>query len=335
MKPSKPLCHSRRFPAENRVCYFGGIASIINDTLSDFCCEGKTMQTVTHFCLSMFFSIFSVGCVAIESAAVPLSRTEPTAPAHSRKKETAKIREHHLERLNNRLTIEPHLLRESCKYESEISTRPPNKRVVLTFDDGPEPGQTEYILEILKKYDITAAFFVIGSKAKQHPELIAQIKSAGHHTIGNHSWDHPNFHDINVAKQKDEVLKTDEWLANNQSSKLFRYPYGNSSCETNELLRSRGYRIVGWHIDSCDWAFDRDGDVGEKEALSCGVLAHNRRDFVNHVVSSVRGNGGGIVLLHEIHPNTLKQLDNIIIRLLREGFVFGAMEDDDFKSSLR
>jgi len=293
------------------------------------------MRTIFRVCLSTCFFILSVACLAIEVPSEQLPQDKSVVTPHSHEKETTKIREHHLKRLNDRLTITPHELRESCKYESEISTRPPEKRVVLTFDDGPEPVQTEFILQILKTYDIKATFFLIGSKAKNHPELVAQIRAAGHHTIANHSWDHPNFHEINVATQKGEVLKTEEFLSNNQMSKLFRYPYGNSSCKTNKLLLSRGYRIVGWHVDSCDWAFDHAGNVDEKEALSCGVLAHNRADFVNHVVSSVRGHNGGIVLLHEIHPNTLKKLNEIIIRLLDSGFVFGSIEDDDFKPSLR
>jgi len=67
---------------------------------------------------------------------------------HSLEEETAKIRKHHLKRLNDRLTIEPKILQQTCRYESDIQTRPPKKRVAFTFDDGPEPGQTEHILEV-------------------------------------------------------------------------------------------------------------------------------------------------------------------------------------------
>ena len=76
------------------------------------------------------------------------------------------IRQHHLSRLDDRLKTDPVVLHQTCKYESEISTAPPMKRVVLSFDDGPDPVQTEYILDVLKKYDISGTFFVIGEKAK-------------------------------------------------------------------------------------------------------------------------------------------------------------------------
>jgi len=268
----------------------------------------------------------------------PVASTGPDGPspqAHGRAEETARIRTHHLKRTHERLTVEPAVLHENCRYESEIATPPPPGRVVLTFDDGPEPGETEYILETLKKYDIAGTFFVIGYKAKAHPELIAGIRAAGRHTIGNHSWDHPNFHDIDPAEQAGEILRNDEVALGSPAPKLFRYPYGNSSCEANALLRVHAYKIVGWHVDSCDWAFDRDGSVDDREALSCGVLAQNRRNFVEHVVSSVRAHGGGIVLLHEIHPNTLRQLDEIIVRLLHDGFSFADIHDAGFEPTLR
>lgn len=293
------------------------------------------MSIFGRSCLSILVGVCCKFCIAGELSNELSGIGQANPPGHSRDDETAKIRKHHLQRLNDRLTVDPGVLHETCKYESEISTHPPAKRVVLTFDDGPEPGQTDFILETLKRHDIKAAFFLIGRKAQQHPELVERIRAAGHHLAGSHSWDHPNFHDISVADQAGEVLKSDELLMSNQSLKLFRYPYGNSSCATNALLHSRGYKIVGWHVDSCDWAFDRSGSVDAKEALSCGVLAQNRNDFVDHVASAVRGHNGGIVLMHEIHPNTLRRLDEIIGRLLRDGFVFGALDDPEFSASLR
>ena len=272
---------------------------------------------------------------AAEPTAEQSATRKPAHSSHSLEEETATIRKHHLKRLDNRLNVEAAVLHQTCKYESEISTVPPARRVVLSFDDGPDPVQTEYILEILKKHNIGGTFFLIGEKAKSHPALVDKILADGHHTIGNHSWDHPNFHDITPAQQAEEVLKFQEAPSVGPSKLLFRYPYGNSSCDTNDLLHGRGYRIVGWHVDSCDWAFDKAGSVDAREALSCGVLAQNRDNFVEHVVSTVRAHKGGIVLMHEIHPNTIKKLDEIIVRLKEEGFVFGSIEDMDFVPSLR
>ena len=268
------------------------------------------------------------------SNAIAAPQSPPDA-SHSRAEETARISTHHLKRLEDRMTVPLQVLRETCRFVSDISTRPPAKKVVLTFDDGPESGQTEHILDVLKKHAIPGAFFVIGRKASQHPELVERIRTTGRHLVGNHSWNHPNFHDLNIAEQADEVSRTEMLLQLKEPLRLFRYPYGNSTCDTNKALHENGYRIVGWHIDSCDWAFDRNGSVDLKEAISCGVLPQNRQDFVEHVVSSVRSHNGGIVLLHEIHPNTLKKLDEIITRLLGEVFVFVGLDDPEFQPSLR
>ena len=276
-------------------------------------------------CIAIVGIAFSITCLA----------DEQTARKHSREEETAKISKHHLKRLEERLTTPLGVLRERCRFVSDVSTRPPSKKVALSFDDGPEPVHAEQILDVLKKHDVKAAFFLIGQKTSQHPELVAKIRAVGKHILGNHSWDHRNFHDISISEQADEVRKTDTLLGEAQTPRLFRYPYGNSTCETNALLHAEGYKIAGWHIDSCDWAFDRDGSVDLKEAISCGVLPQNRKDFVEHVVASVRSHDGGIVLLHEIHPNTLKKLDDIIAKLLGEGFVFVGLDDPDFDPSLR
>jgi peptidoglycan/xylan/chitin deacetylase (PgdA/CDA1 family) len=275
------------------------------------------------------FALFFACCAAMTAAAA--TQTGPDLEV-----ENQHIRDHHLNRLNDKLNVEPAVLEQSCRYESEISTAPPPMRVALTFDDGPSPEGTELILALLKKYNIPAAFFMIGEKVKKYPELVAKVRAANQQVIGNHSWDHPNFHDISVGQQSSEVLRDEQEIPEELAvARFFRYPYGNASCATNELVHARGYKIVGWHIDSCDWAFDKTGSVDAREAISCGVLPQYRSDYVGHVVSAARARKGGIILMHEIHPNTLKKLEQIIVAMQAEGFVFGAVTDADFQSSLR
>jgi len=291
----------------------------------------KLLQLIPLVVLVMHFS----SGIALENTPEIIKQVTTSPSVHSHEEENAHIRKHHLKRLDDKLTIEPKVLEQTCKYESDISTKPPAKRVVLTFDDGPEPGQTEFILEVLKKYNISATFFMIGEKAQQHPELVEKVHSATHQIIGNHSWDHSNFHEISVSEQTAQVIRNEHILVGDMDPKLFRYPYGNSSCETNELVHSRGYKIVGWHIDSCDWAFEKNGTVDTKEAISCGVISQYRNDYVGHIVSAVRARNGGIILMHEIHPNTVKQLEEVIKQLLNDGFVFSTILDEGFQQSLR
>src|SRR5471030_1763756 len=297
----------------------------------------RLLRTTLSTCLLLAAAIAPLHALAqAEIGHTSVEVTQPAPPpVHTVEEETGHIRKHALKRLNDRLTVEPKVLELSCKYESDIATAPPPMHVALTFDDGPSPDGTELILALLKKYNIPATFFMIGEKVERYPELMALVRASGHQVIGNHSWDHPNFHDIAAAEQSDEVLRDEAVLAPDVSTKLFRYPYGNASCETNALVRARGYKIVGWHIDSCDWAYDKNGTIDAKEAISCGVLPQYRDDYVGHVVSAARARKGGIILMHEIHPNTLKKLEQIILAMQADGFIFGSILDADFQPSLR
>ncbi|MQA41917.1 polysaccharide deacetylase family protein [Rugamonas aquatica] len=288
--------------------------------------------------------LIAAGLIAASHWALAAAQVPPQAPPQAPSQlspvpgapldEAAAIRHHHFKRLNERLAVEPEVLEGRCRYESDIATPPPLNRVALTFDDGPTAPGTENILAVLKKYHIHATFFMIGEKAQQYPELVAKVRAAGHDVVANHSWSHPNFHDIDLARQTSEVLRTDS-LAGQDGPKLFRYPYGNSTCETNQLVREHGYKIVGWHIDSCDWAYDRTGAIDAREAITCGVPRQFQGDYVGHVLAAARARRGGIILMHEIHPNTLKSLDAIVAGLLAGGFEFGMVTDADFQPSLR
>ncbi len=257
------------------------------------------------------------------------------AEAHSHA-DAALTRQHRMRHLAERALVPPETLKAQCRYESEITTPPPAKKIVLTFDDGPEPGATEAILKVLAQHHAPATFFMIGEKVERYPELVAQVLAQHPQGLASHSWSHPNFHDIPPATQEVEVRRSEQELQRVvPDDKLFRYPYGNSSCETNALLHTLGYRIVGWHIDTCDWAFDRNGSVDAREALECGVLAQNRKDYLAHVLSAARAHNGGIVLMHEIHPRTVAQLDALLSELEKAGFSFGSIRDADFQDTLR
>lgn len=245
------------------------------------------------------------------------------------------IRLHRFNHLQDKSEANQDALKDQCRYESEVSTAPPKGKVILSFDDGPNPQQTPYILDILAKHNVPGSFFLVGHRVKQHPNLVEKILATRTHVIGNHSWDHPNFHEISSEEQIDEVLKTKEILPSPIGQLFFRYPYGNSTCDANKFIRQQGYKIVGWHIDSCDWAFDSHGFVDSKEALSCGVLPQNTHNFVNHVVSSIRAHNGGILLMHEIHPSTVRQLEEIVIQLKNSGFIFTTVEDSAFSPVMR
>jgi len=270
-----------------------------------------------------------------DAASAPAPSVAASAP-HSHAAHVEAMRRMHLVRLQERLEKPEEDLHRTCRFESDIATLPPEGVVALTFDDGPEPGHTEAILAVLARHQVPATFFLIAEKARAHADLVAQMRALPGAVVGNHSWSHPNFHDIPVGEQAREVDSADALLRTDLgATPLFRYPYGNSSCETNERVRAMGYRIVGWHVDSCDWAFDGPKGLSTSEALSCGVLPAFRHDFLGHVVSSVRAHRGGVVLMHETHDISVDNLDALITRLQGEGYRFATPASPEFQASLR
>ena len=273
--------------------------------------------------------------VAPPATPMPPASTASGADAHART-HAETLRRTHLVRLQEHLEKPEEELHRSCRFESDIATLPPEGVVALTFDDGPEPGHTEAILAVLAQQQVPATFFLIAEKAKAHPDLVERMRALPGAVIGNHSWSHPNFHDIPSEEQAREVDSADALLhADIGSTPLFRYPYGNSSCETNERVHTMGYRIVGWHVDSCDWAYDGPKGLTAAEALSCGVLPAYRQDFLGHVVASVRAHRGGVVLMHETQHISVDNLDTLITKLKSEGFRFATPAAPEYAASLR
>ena len=119
--------------------------------------------------------------------------------------------------------------------------------VYLTFDDGPTPGITEWILDELAKWDARATFFCLGRNAEAHPELMQRIAEAGHR-IGNHTHSHMKGWGHDAASYAADV----ERAARSIDSPLFRPPYGRISPQEAKLVGSR-YRIVMWNIISRDY----------------------------------------------------------------------------------
>jgi peptidoglycan/xylan/chitin deacetylase (PgdA/CDA1 family) len=272
-----------------------------------------------------------------QPSSAPLAAVTPSATAVGYARgHVDTMRRAHLIRLQEHIEKPEEALHHTCRFESDIATLPPEGVVALTFDDGPEPGHTEALLAVLASRQVPATFFLIAEKAKAHPELVEQMRTLPGVVIGNHSWSHPNFHDIAVDEQTREVDSADALLHGDLGTRpLFRYPYGNSSCETNERVHTMGYHIVGWHVDSCDWAFDGPEGVSASEALSCGVLPAYRRDFLGHIIANVRAHRGGVVLMHETQRISVNGLDALIVKLQAEGYRFSTPAAPEFASSLR
>ena len=130
------------------------------------------------------------------------------------------------------------------------------KKVFLTFDDGPTPEITEWVVAQLKKYNFKATFFCIGNNIAKHLELFNQLITEGH-AIGNHTFNHvkgwntPNKTYLKEVENCEEEIK--KASIKHIPSKLFRPPYGKIKPSQSRKLRKLGYKIIMWDVLSADY----------------------------------------------------------------------------------
>ncbi|NET35195.1 MAG: polysaccharide deacetylase family protein [Cyanothece sp. SIO1E1] len=178
------------------------------------------------------------------------------------------------------------------------------KRVALTFDDGPWPETTAQVLEILDQHQIRATFFWVGQYLQRYPEIAKQVVAAGH-AIGNHSWSHPlDQMDAKTAAQ--ELEKTAQLIdqVTGVKTRFFRPPGGFLDTELAAYAQAQNYAITLWSANSEDYY------------VSAPIL-------IDNVLRRVEP--GGIVLMHDGGGNrqaTVEALPQIITTLQRQGYQF-------------
>lgn len=130
-----------------------------------------------------------------------------------------------------------------------------NKTIYLTFDDGPTPEITRWVLRQLKTYNAKATFFCIGKNALQHPDILTDIVTDGH-MIGNHTNNHLNNWKVSGRTYLEDIEQANKILKqqlNIKTLSLFRPPYGKIKLSTAKKLQKRGYKIIMWDVLSADF----------------------------------------------------------------------------------
>tara|TARA_B100000787_G_scaffold131206_1_gene100085 strand:- start:562 stop:1173 length:612 start_codon:yes stop_codon:yes gene_type:complete len=157
-----------------------------------------------------------------------------------------------------------------------------DKNIWLTFDDGPSPDVTSWILSILKKENIKATFFLIGQKIEEFPELVGAIVKDGH-TIANHSYSHKNGWLTNKEKYLEDIERCQALMPNN---KLFRPPYGKITKAQIAVLKEK-YKIILWDVLSYDFKQNTNPKIVQENIIkntSAGsiiVMHNNQMSFKN------------------------------------------------------
>jgi peptidoglycan/xylan/chitin deacetylase (PgdA/CDA1 family) len=180
-------------------------------------------------------------------------------------------------------------------------------KIFLTFDDGPTPEITEWVLEELKKHQIKATFFCIGKNIKSHPSLFSRIQDEGH-SIGNHTYNHLRGWNTSTEDYLENIALCESEIRN-LNSKIFRPPYGKIKKSQSKELRQLGYKIIMWDVLSADF----DQTITPEKCLE---------NVLNNVES------GSIIVFHDsvkAYKNLKYTLPRALQILKEKGFEFSLM----------
>lgn len=175
--------------------------------------------------------------------------------------------------------------------------------VALTFDDGPHSTLTPKLLDILSREKVDATFYVIGRLVQQYPLIVQRMTEEGHE-IGNHTWTHPDLRKISDKKIIDEMAKTSKVIkqVTGHLPYSMRAPYGGINDRVFRQIPKEDRPVVMWTVDPRDWK-------------KPGV-----QTVVSRVVEGCKP--GAIILLHDIHQETIEAVPQIIQRLRAKGYKF-------------
>lgn len=187
-----------------------------------------------------------------------------------------------------------------------------SKNIYLTFDEGYENGYTAKILDVLKKNNVPAAFFITGPYLKNEKELVGRMVKEGH-IVGNHSINHPSLPSVtNDDELKKEITDLSAQFKEmfGKEMKYLRPPRGEYSERTLAISRDLGYTNVFWSFAYKDWEVNnqKGTDFAFKEIIS-GV------------------HDGAVLLLHAVSKDNAEVLDSVIIELKKKGYVFKSLDE--------
>ncbi len=177
-----------------------------------------------------------------------------------------------------------------------------NKKVYLTFDDGPTPEITAWVLNQLEQYNAKATFFCIGKNIVNHPDLFSNIQEKGH-SIGNHTHNHLNGWKTSTEEYIANFELCEATISNlksqlsNLKSKIFRPPYGKIKAAQAKKLRQKGYKIIMWDVLSADF----DQNITKEECL-------------NNVITNTQS--GSIIVFHD-SVKAFKNLEYVLPKVLQ------------------
>lgn len=179
------------------------------------------------------------------------------------------------------------------------------KKIAITFDDGPHPVYTPMLLDGLRQRGIKATFFVTGKNVEEYPEIIEQMQKDGH-LIGNHTYNHIQLTDTNFQTFCEELVKTNEVISNITGKEVIfvRPPYGSWD---KKLEKDLNMIPVLWTVDPLDWCSSDESQV------------------ISKTIKKVKDND--IILLHDAYETSVKAALAIIDEEIDRGYCFVTVDE--------
>ena len=181
--------------------------------------------------------------------------------------------------------------------------------MTLTFDDGPDEEMTPKVLDVLKRYNVKATFFLIGAKVDKNPEIARRIVAEGH-IVANHTYSHSGLFPLSsgeIVMQELQRCNDSIKSAVGRSPMLFRPPFGVTNPIIGRAVNAVGLRTIGWSIRSLDT-----------------VKGESRDAIRRKVVAKIHP--GAIILLHDRCEDADKLLESIIVSAREQGYDFVGLD---------
>lgn len=197
-------------------------------------------------------------------------------------------------------------------YNAYYAKNTEEKVLYLTFDCGYENGNTAPILDALKKHKVPATFFVVGNFISTSPDLVKRMVSEGH-TVGNHTYHHPDMSKISTkdafAKELEDLEKLYQETTGETMVKFYRPPQGKYSQQNLQMAKELGYQTFFWSLAYVDWYQDQQPTREEAFQKLLGRI-----------------HPGAIVLLHSTSSTNAQILDELLTKWEEMGYTFQTLD---------
>ena len=209
--------------------------------------------------------------------------------------------------------VGPATQRELDGYDAAYLGDTTRKVIYLTFDAGYENGCTGKILDVLKKHDVPAAFFLVGNYMEKNPDLVRRMAREGH-TVGNHTMHHYDMSKISdpaaFRKELEDLQALYRQITGQELPKYYRPPQGTYSRSNLEQAKALGYKTVFWSLAYVDWLTD---DQPTAQQAFSKLLPRTHQ--------------GAVVLLHSTSETNAAILDELLTRWKEMGYRFASLDE--------